>query len=417
MPDTRPAGSIPFEIPADPYPIYAQLLRDGRPFLHDHLGAWVVCRHADVRNILGDRRFSIEPSARAGRPSARPVGSPSIAEIRRVMNARGRGMSSQDPPEHTRLRGLVSRAFTARRVHALRPRIEAIARQLLDDAPADDFDLIRDFAGPLPALVISELMGIPASDHRAIKRWSTALAPIVGDGFMPEEDGPAALVAAHAMIDYMTRIIAEKRRAPGDDLIGGMLLAQTEHEAATDDEILVQSLSLLFAGHETTTNLIGNGTVLLLEHPEALARVREEPGCWRTAIEELLRFDPPVQALSRGALEDTPIGDVVIPKGERAILVLAAANRDPAVFERPEQLDVTRSPNPHISFGHGIHMCLGAALARLEAQIAFPMLLERFPELALAAPPVRGVGFTFRGYARVPLRTALPVRSAPAPGT
>ncbi len=298
-------------------------------------------------------------------------------------SARGmRSMLIMDPPDHTRVRKLVNKAFTPKRIAALRPRIEQLVREELDAvAEADRFDLIHDLAEPLPAIVIAELLGVPAEDHRQFRQWSSQL--IAAIAARTDEERGRATGAGMQILAYLGDIIAARRKQPRDDLISAMIHAQEESDALSDAELLATSNLLLLAGHETTTNLIGNGTLALLREPDQLERLREDPALVPTAVEELLRFDGPVQATVRVALEDVEVGEHVIPQGSVVLVSLGAANRDPEVFDAPDTLDVGRDPNAHLAFGFATHFCMGAPLARLEAQVALAALVSRFPALAL----------------------------------
>ena len=309
-----------------------------------------------------------------------------------------RSMLIMDPPDHTRVRKLVNKAFTPKRIAALRGHIEAIVRELADEAQAKGtFDLIHDVAEPLPAIVIAELLGVPVEDHRQFRQWSSAM--INGFASPSAEARATGTEAARQIFDYLADIIAARRRAPREDLISAMIAAQEERDALTDAELLATGNLLLLAGHETTTNLIGNGTLALLREPDQWKRLCNERALLPTAIEELLRYDGPVQATVRVALEDVAIDDHVIPEGSLVLVSIGSANHDPDMFEDPDQLDLARDPNPHLAFGFGTHFCLGAPLARLEAQLAFDALTKRFPGLSLvedrpvyrANPVLRGL--------------------------
>jgi cytochrome P450 len=291
-------------------------------------------------------------------------------------------MLVMDPPDHTRVRKLVNKAFTPRRVAALRDHVETLVARLLDEAgAAGRFDLIHDFAEPLPAIVIAELLGVPPEDHRQFRQWSSQLIGAIGSTRPEQRD--AAMEGGRALLAYLSDTIAARRRAPRDDLISAMIQAQEASDALSDAELLATSNLLLLAGHETTTNLIGNGTLALLREPGSWQRLAGDPALVPTAIEELLRFDGPVQATVRVALEDVPLGDHVMPEGSLVLASIGSANHDPAMFADPDRLDLARDPNPHLAFGIGTHFCMGAPLARLEAEAAFRALTQRFPGLSL----------------------------------
>jgi cytochrome P450 len=334
----------------DPYPLYRYLLSGAPVRWNDLLGAWTVARYADVVFTLTDPRFSADR-----------VGLQPDAYV-------AKSMLVSDPPDHTRLRTLVSKAFTPRMIDQLRPRIAAIVDDLLAHTDGS-FDVVEDLAYPLPVIVIGELLGIPPEDRETFKGWSAILAasldPLVSTQLM--DQATAARSALHA---YLRRIIAQRRREPKADLISALVAVEERGEVLTERELVVMCSLLLIAGHETTVNLIGNGTLALLQHPDELQRLRATPALLGSAIEELLRFDSPVQMTGRIVTQDLEIGDQRIKQGDFVLPLLGAANRDPAQFHDPEKLELGRSPNAHVAFGRGIHFCLGAPLARVEAQAA-----------------------------------------------
>jgi cytochrome P450 len=404
-----PGVANPFANPAflaNPYPLYA-MLRATSPVLrppipgYDGPGAVVLTRYADVEAVLRDPRFSVD------RTRADLVRAFSDRFPRQLLEGPDgfRTMLMMDPPDHTRLRHLVNRAFTPRRVEErMRPRIAALVDELLAGVrERGGMDVMRDFAEPLPAIVIAELLGVPAQDHRQFKEWSSELlAEGPARAFEPgAQERTTALF--QRLRGYVRAIVAERRIAPGDDLISGMIEAQEERDALSEGELISTSLLLLIAGHETTTNLIGNGLLALLRNPEQLERLRREPERLDNAVEELLRYDSPVQATIRIATEDVSIGGATIPKDAATIVLLGAANRDPAVFAEPDRLDLARENVRHLSFGLGTHFCLGAGLARLEARLAFRGLLA-LPALTLAteAPEYRPNPF-LRGLRSLPV--------------
>lgn len=390
---------------ANPYPLY-QMLRSSQPVFRAPIpndqgaGLWILTRYEDVQSVLRDSHFSVEREKSDLAQQYRDV------IPMQLIGETGplRSMLLMDPPNHTRVRGLVSKAFTPSRVAELEPRIRTIIDGLLSD-PGDEMDIIADFAVPLPAIVIAELLGVPPEDHPRFKAWSSELISLIGGEGGPEVNFARAQTAIDALMEYLGEIVAKRRREPGDDLISAMLHAQQERDALTDAELLATSNLLLIAGHETTTNLIGNGMLALLRNPDQLERLRADPSLMPSAVEELLRYDSPVQATLRVARKDVEIGDHTISKGAVVVCVIGSANRDPAVFEQPDRLDLGRADNRHLSLGFGVHFCLGAPLARLEGQLALSALIDRFPDMNLAEQDVE-----FRKHPILRGVTSLPVR-------
>lgn len=415
-PAASPPGGLGFDFtrPAfrrDPYPTY-RALRESAPLhcLESDRGTrfWVLTRHADVTAVLRDPRMSVE----RGFPPQPPPIAPGVAPetlhpVVRALRVVSRVMLFRDPPDHTRLRGLVGRAFTPRMVDALRPRIAALVDELLAPlAGGEPFDVVAQLAEPLPLLVIAELLGLPAADRPDLKRWSDDLAAML-DGSIALQHAQRALRSGPEVIDYLRGHLDARRRAPREDLLSAMLAARDRDENLDDEEILATALLVMGAGHETTTNLIGNAVLALLRHPDQLARLRATPALAPAAVEELLRFDSPVQATSRVSRAPLALHGRTIPPGEEIGLLLGAANRDPEAFAEPDRLDLARSDNRHVSFGLGVHFCLGAGLARLEAQLALTGLLARAPRLALAADDdalAWRPGWLLRGLAALPVR-------------
>ena len=388
------------EAQADPYPLYRSL-READPVHHSELmDLWVLTRHEDVSFVLKDDRFSADR-----RKSTNLL----VAQARKMQEegpfAQANTMLSADPPEHTRLRGLVSKAFTPRRIEEMRPHIQEIVDALLDDLQdRDEFDLIEQLSYPLPVIVIAEMLGIPPENRAEFKRWSNDLvATMSGPGTTPD-----ALERARSsgleMADYFKGVIAERRKEPRDDLLSAMIAAEERGEVLSEDELLASCMLLLAAGNETTTNLIGNGMLSLLRHEDQLDKLLGDPSLTESAVEEMLRYEGPVQATARTADADVEIDGHMIEKGKMLFVLLAAANRDPAAFPNPETFDITREDNNHIAFGNGLHFCLGAPLARMEAQIAFQTLFERRGKPRLVSDDVEWNGnFILRGLKRLPL--------------
>jgi cytochrome P450 len=372
---------FPYEDPAfiaDPFPFLNGLRERGpvvRVALASGLEAWLVTRYEDAFPAMTDPRLSSDVHDAA---DPRVLGEPPDAE------PFPRSMLRVNPPDHTRLRRLVSKAFTPRRVAELRPRVQKITDQLLDGVtPVGRVDLIAEFALPLPVTVISELLGVPVDDRDRFQEWTETM--LTQQGGRP--DLAAANRAFQEMRDYLEQLIADKRVHPDDDLISALIVARDRDQRLDEEELVAMAFLLLVAGYITTVNLIGNGMAALLAHPDQLDLLRHDPGLLPRAIEEFLRYDGPVNpGMTRFPTEDIEIGGVRILRGATLLIGMATANRDPARFTDPDRLDITRTDNAHLAFGHGIHFCLGAPLARLEAEIAFAALLRRLPGIALAVP-------------------------------
>jgi pimeloyl-[acyl-carrier protein] synthase len=388
------------EFHEDPYPAY-RLLRERDPVHQMPMGAWVLTRYDDVAAALRDSRLG-----RAG----------SEVMLAAVYGAGNEdipmppSMLFRDPPDHTRLRSLVSRAFTPRVVEGLRARIGEIVDHLLDRAQERGrMDVIADLAYPLPVTVISEMLGVDPGDHEAIKQWSADIARGLDALVMPSDPDlvQRASRGRRELGEYFRRLIPERRRQPRQDLLTLLIAAEEQGDRLTEGELLSTCVLLYVAGHETTVNLIGNGLYALLRHPAELGRLRVQPDLLPAAVEELLRYDAPVQRTVRIAHEDVELGGRHIDKGSLIVPVMGAANRDPAHFPDPDRLDIGRRENRHVAFGYGIHFCLGAPLARLEGQIVLAHLLRRFPQLALLTerPPWRR-SFTLRGLQALPVSCA-----------
>ena len=385
------------EFLADPYPTYHRL-RAEDPVHHSPLGFWVLTRYEDVSSVLRDPRFVKEPLAAL-------VAARFGAEVPRGV---GLSMLDRDPPDHTRLRSLVSKAFTPRVVEGLRPRIQQIVDGLITRAEAaGSIDLIEEFAYPIPVNVICEMLGVPVADHERFKGWSLDIARGLDSIWLPpDSEVPRRSAAArHAISDYFRGLIAERRAAPRGDLLSALIAAEEAGDKLNEEELLATCILLLIAGHETTVNLIGNGVLALLRHPAELSRLRATPGLITSAVEELLRYDGPVQRTARVAGADATIGGRTIAKGDMVMPFIGAADRDPAQFPDPDRLDLSRSDNRHIAFGWGIHFCLGAPLARVEGQIAIDALVRRLPGLELVNhEPEYRQSLTLRGLKTLPVK-------------
>lgn len=388
----------------DPYAHYARLRSDDPVHYVEMptLRCFIVTRYDDVVAVLRDPAYSAEKFPERMIADAMAGPDQSFAALARAVSGM---MLIKDPPDHTRLRALVSKAFTPRVVEGLRPRVEAIVDELLDAAAAaGGMDAIREFAAPLPVIVIAELLGVPAADREKFKRWSDQMVPFI-DGTLRQAGLMEAARGAQALEAYFREFIQARRKDPRDDLMSGLIAAHERDDALTEIELVATAILLLGAGHETTTNLIGNGLLALLRDAPERARLRREPGLAKSAVEELVRFDSPVQLTSRIPRRDVTLRGHQITAGIEVNLVLGAANRDPLAFPEADRLNLARVDNRHVAFGHGPHFCLGAPLARLEAQVAFSRLIERFPSLSRASEEVSWrPGLVLRGL------TALPVR-------
>ena len=387
---------------ADPFPLYAKL-RAEMPVCQVPMPAgqtaWLVTRYDDVVAVLKSERFAknrfstLSADQLKKQPWAPKIFTPLFSN-----------MLDSDPPQHTRLRALVQKAFTPQRVDQMRARIQSLADELLDSIEGRRrFDLIRDYALPLPATVIAEILGVPIKDRHRFHRWSSAIVSLNWSNW----DMLKALPSVWQFLRYVRRLIRRRRAEPADDLISALIQASEAGDQLNEDELVAMIFLLLIAGHETTVNLIANGLLALLQHPRELARLRESPELITTAIEELLRYAGPVDtATERYAREDISLADVVIPRGSLVFAGLSSANRDESHFERPEELDITREPNRHLAFGLGIHFCIGASLARAESQTAISTLLRRTGDLRLAVPPAAlkwRRGLVLRGLKSLPL--------------
>jgi cytochrome P450 len=401
---TRPlslTGLLDPDVLANPYPLYARLRQESPvlwdPFLH----AWVVTRYEDVAEVLA--RFGAERTPTPERLTE--LGMQRLVPVAQIM---GKQMLFMDPPEQRRVRGLASTAFTARRVEGLRGHIRDIANDLIDRVVAHgEMDLISDFANPLPAIVTAEMLGVPTEDHEHLKDWTQKFAEVIGN-FQLNPDGiDVVLEAVSNLTGYLRQALVRRSRGPAVGLIGLMSQAQVDGDRLTEEELIANVIVTMVGGHETTTNLIGNGLLTLLGQPAALNQLRDDPAILPVAIEELLRYESPVQTTARIAPEDTVLCGQLIERGQAVTAVIAAANRDPERFADPDRLDLTRRDNRHLAFGWGSHFCFGAPLARIESEIAFQALLTRLPELELVGGPFRRqwrANLGLRGLMTLPIR-------------
>lgn len=368
---------------SNPYPYYVQLREDDPIHWSPRLNAWILTRYADVHAALRDARLisgkRVESYAQSLAPNATRAAQPLYDQI-------NKWIGNLDPPDHTRLRRLVNTAFTPRMVDRLRPRIEQLLDRLLDDAQRQGaFDFIAAIAYPLPAIVIAEMLGVPPQNHQRFMAWSDALTRYGGTGLADARTARQAGDAARELTEFFRHLAAQRRTKPREDLISALVRAADEGERLTEQELLSTCGFLIVAGHETTMALLANAMLALLRHPDQLERLANDTTRIASAVEECLRFDSPIQHQTRVAAEDMQLHRRNIGKGQRVMPFLGAANRDPRQFPEPDRLDLGRSPNPHLAFGFGAHYCLGAPLARLEAQIALPTILRRLPNLKLDA--------------------------------
>ncbi|MEU9554678.1 cytochrome P450 [Streptomyces fumanus] len=387
---------------ADPYPAYAELRAAGRVHWFEPSGQWLVPHHADVSALLRDRRLGRTYTHRFtheefGRTPPPPEHAP-------FHTLNDHGMLDLEPPDHSRIRRLVSKAFTPRTVERLTPYVDALAGELVDRlVAAGGGDLLTDVAEPLPVAVIAEMLGIPESDRAPLRPWSADICGMYE--LNPSEETAARAVRASVeFTEYLRGLIAERREEPGDDLVSALIAAHDEGDRLTEQEMISTCVLLLNAGHEATVNATVNGWWALFRHPGQLAALRADHSLIPTAVEELMRYDTPLQLFERWVLEEVEIDGTVLPRGAEVALLFGSANHDPAVFADPDRLDLARRDNPHISFSAGIHYCIGAPLARIELAASLRALLERAPSLAPAGDPDRKPNFVIRGLAGLAVR-------------
>lgn len=377
----------------DPYPIYAAL-RSHDPVHRLPDGAYFLTRYADVMAVYRDRRFSSDKKAEFG---------PKYGDTP-LYKHHTTSLVFNDPPLHTRVRKLLSPAFTPRALTVLEPRFVELVDGLLDDAAGNGtMDLIGDFASALPVEIIGDMLGVPRADRGPLRGWSLAILGAL-EPVLSEEAEARGNDAVTEFSDYLAELVADRRKNPrNDDVLTALITGAVDGERLSDDELIQNCIFLLNAGHETTTNLIGNGVAALIDYPAERARLQADPSLINAAVEEFLRFESSNQLGNRRATEDVEIGGVAMPAGTFITLCIGAANRDPAEFPDPDRLDIARTPNRHLAFGAGIHACAGMTLARMEGRIAIGRLLQRFPELQPNGAPVRGGRARFRGYLSYPL--------------
>jgi cytochrome P450/uncharacterized membrane protein YdbT with pleckstrin-like domain len=383
---------------ANPYPVFAELRERSALSWHEETNQWLALAYAECNTVLRDRRLGRLWSDRQPGDRFEPF---NLLHSNQMME--------NEPPTHTRLRSLVAKAFARGHIERLRPRVQEIADGLLDRV-GDEFDLLADYAEPLPVAVIAELLGVPPADHHLLRPWSAAIVKMYEyERSAAVED--AAIAASAAFADYMHDLAAQRRADPRDDLVSHLVAAEESGERLSGDELVASAILLLNAGHEASVNAFGNGFVALLRHPEELARVRTDDSLVGSTVEEMIRYDSPLQLFERTVREEIEIGGVHFSPGMKVSALLGAANRDPAEFPDPDRFDAGRRPNRHIGFGAGVHHCLGAPLARMELQISLPTLLRRFPRIELAEEPQRRNTFVLRGYQTVRVHVGSAVRA------
>ncbi|HEY0507344.1 MAG TPA: cytochrome P450 [Blastococcus sp.] len=381
----------------DPYPSFARARELAPVQWHEDMGLWLAFGHREANAVLRDRRLG---RIWADKAPAQRFESFNLIHRNAILE--------MEPPDHTRLRRLISAAFARGHVERLRPWVEELAGTLVDglaerSAGGEPVDFLSGMAVELPVAVIAELLGVPEVDRPLLRPWSNAIVKMYEYGRTAEIEDSAER-AADEFVGYLRALADQRRRAPGEDLLSHLVsVRDSEGDRLTEDELVTTCILLLNAGHEATVNVSGNGLLALLRHPDQLKRLRADPGDLPTAIEELMRFDSPLQLFERTATEDVEIGGITVARGQKIAALLGSANRDPAVFDEPDRLDVGRSENPHISFGAGVHFCIGAPLARVELQATFGALLDRTSSLELGGEPVRRPEFVIRGLRDLPV--------------
>ena len=386
------------EFVADPYPQLAELRSLGRPIWHEETGMFLAARYKDANAVLRNRSLGRIFSPRTPE-----------TEWETFNYLHADSILDSEPPKHTRLRSLVMKAFNPKRIEELRPNIERITNQLLHRIEdklqsSGTFDLIADYAEPLPVMVIAELLGFPEADEHLLRPWSQAIVKMY-EPSPTEEQKADARKASNEFAAYVHSLMVERQKNPGLDLISELAIVEEQGEKLSAHELIATCVLLLNAGHEASVNGFGNGLVAALGNEEQWSKLTSNiDGMTETAVDEFLRFDAPLHLFERTATDEVEIGGVAIKPGQKIAALLGSANRDEEIFERADELDLSRSPNPHIGFGAGIHFCIGAPLARQEMQISLPALLHRFPRLELAEKPIRRPTFVLRGYEKVMVR-------------
>jgi len=391
------------DIRQDPYPVYSVLRRDDPLCWSEHWGCWVVSRHSDITMLFKDTQHT----SNAGRVVHAIKNSYPVEDRKRLqplIDHYSHGLINVDPPDHTRLRRLVQKAFTPRTLERIQPRIDEIVRELLDQAASKtNFELIHDFAYLLPVTVIAELLGIPPEMHAQFKSWSQGIVAFMAT---PRPDVDIALSSQKALMelcDYFRQVFAERRKEPRADLISDLVNVHLGNDSLTEKELLSTCVTMLIGGHETTTTLLASAMHLIVTAPELASDLKRDSELMPSAVEEFLRYEPPFQRILRIVREPIELHGTTLQPGDIVMMLLGAANRDPDVFLDPDTFDPRRSPNRHLSFGHGAHFCLGAAMARIEAPIALNRILERFPDVSLAGDSVTWNDGMIRCLAALPL--------------
>lgn len=381
----------------DPYAGLARLRAEGHPVWHEELGLFLAARHEHANAV-----FRIKTLGRIYKPREPE------SDWHEFNWLHADSLLDSEPPKHTRLKSLVSKAFNRSKIESLRPMVSQLTAQLLDEAEAKlqangEFDLIADFAEPLPVRVIAALLGFPDEDEHLLRPWSQAIVKMY-EVSPSDADKLAAREASHEFAEYVRSLMEQRKRNPGEDLISDLAAVEEDGERLNAQELIATCVLLLNAGHEASVNGFGNGAVAAFQRDDQLQLLRtRSTEIANEAVEEFLRFDAPLQLFERTATEDTELGGVTVRKGQKIAALIGAANRDDAVFENADTMDVTRANNPHLGFGAGIHFCLGTPLARLEMSISLPALFERFPDIRLSSEPVRRPTFVLRGYETVPV--------------
>lgn len=380
---------------ANPYLGLSELRGFGKPVWHEGLGMYLAACHGDANDVFRNKslgRIFIDKKPEFEWETFNWLHSDSILD--------------SEPPKHTRLRALVAKAFNRNKIESMRPAIERITAELLDAiqikvSSGENFDLIADYAEPLPVKIIADLLGFPASEEHLLRPWSQAIVKMyeVNPSLQYQSE---AKTAASEFAEYVRALAEERKKRPGRDLITDLAMVEENGEKLNMHELVATCVLLLNAGHEASVNAFGNGMVEVLRRPDQSALLRNDPrALTETALEEFMRFDAPLQLFERTATKDTELGGVEIAAGQKIAALIGSANRDPAIFENADEMNIARDPNPHIGFGAGIHFCLGAPLARLEMGVSLPALWEKFPEMSLASEPVRRPTFVLRGYESV----------------